>query len=193
MWRKSENSATRLAKILRCAQMESGTGFPACDPAQPQSGMPVLRFTLPSNLPRSTSIAPVIRSTVSMVGSRSRFSTRETIVWLNPKTAEEASKSRESPRMGRASGRRRQASFCPVTCSYLPHFIRVHWRYSRAKSGSEFNESFCRSRSSRSNSINRPITASRSDAFDTPASYATGSLTGDATIGTSKCALRTGI
>ena len=86
-----------------------------------------------------------------------------------------------------------RASFYPVTCSYLPHFIRVHWRYSRAKSGSEFNENFRRRRSSRSNSINRPITASRSDTFDTPASYATGSLTGDATIGTSKCALHTGI
>ena len=222
--------------------------FPACDPAQPQAGKPVPLFALPSSLPRSTSSAPVMRSNVSMAGSLSRFSTRETIVSpdrvatsFNPKTAEEARESRESPRMGRTpsnqrrkparrrfvkweghpggegsrSGDRRRrpagrdarertsqmfgprratrASFYPVTCSYLPHFIRVHWRYSRAKSGSEFNESFCRSRSSRSNSINRPITASRSDAFDTPASYATGSLTGDATIGTSKCALRTGI
>ena len=92
---------------------------------------------LPSNLPRSTSSAPVIRSNVSMVGTRSRFSTRDTIVWLSPD--------------------------------------RV---------ATSFKESFRRSRSSRSNSINRPITASRSDAFDTPASYATASLTGDVTIGT---------
>ena len=77
---------------------------------------------LPSNLPRSTSSAPVIRSNVSMV-SPDRVAT-------------------------------------------------------------SFKESFRRSRSSRSNSINRPITASRSDAFDTPASYATASLTGDVTIGT---------
>jgi hypothetical protein len=119
---------------------------------------------------------------VSLVGIRSRFSTRETIVSpdrtatsCNPKTAEEARKSRKSPRMGRTSNRRRRSSFSQVTFSHLPHFIRVHWRYSRAKSGSEFNESFCRSRSSRSISINHPMTASRSDAFDTPASCATGS------------------
>jgi len=129
------------------------TGFPACKPAQsivkaasrrlledPKRQdaastvchSPAVAAALPSNLPRSTSSAPVIRSNVSMVGSRSRFSTRETIVWLSPD--------------------------------------RV---------ATSFSENFRRSRSSRSNSTNRPITASRSDAFDTPASYATESLTRD--------------
>jgi len=107
---------------------------------------PALVAAFPSKLARSTSSAPVIRSNVSMVGSLSRFSTRETIVWLSPD--------------------------------------RV---------ATSFKESFRRSRSSRSNSINRPITASRSDAFDTPASYATDSLTRDVTIGTRDCASRTGI
>jgi hypothetical protein len=76
--------------------------------------------------------------TVSIVGSRSRFSTRETIVWLSPD--------------------------------------RV---------ATSFRESLCRNRSSRSNSTNRPITASRSDPFDAPASYAGGSMTRDVTIGPS--------
>jgi len=113
------------------------TGFPTCDPAQPQAGKPVPLFALPSKSPRSTSSAPVMRSNVSMVGSRSRFSTRETIVWLRPDRA-----------------------------------------------STSLNESFRRSRSSRSNSINRPITASQSD---TPAFYVTESVTRDVSPGTTDC------
>jgi len=121
------------------ARTERDTGFPACEPDQSTveaasrrlfveskrqdaastSCQPVPLFALASKSQRSTSIAPVIRSSVSMAGSRSRFSTRETII-------------------------------------------------SPDRKATSFNESF--RRSPRSNSINR--TASRSDAFDTPAFYA---------------------
>jgi len=55
-----------------------------------------------------------------------------------PKTSEEARESRESPRMGGTSSRRRRGVFYRVTFSYRPHFIRVHSRYSRANSGPVF-------------------------------------------------------
>jgi len=107
------------------------TGFSACEPAQPQEGKPVSRFALPSNSQRSTSSAPVMRTNVSMVGIRSRFSTRETIV--SPKTAEVARESRKFPRMGRTSSSSRRTAFSRAVFSHPPHFIRVHSRNSRKK------------------------------------------------------------
>lgn len=135
---------TNLDKLIRHATKERATGFPSFAKSLGRNGRIIKAASrrlfeeskrqdastfchspafaaLPSNLPRSTSSAPVMRSNVSIVGIRSRFSTRETIVWLSPE--------------------------------------RV---------ATSLSESPCLSRSSRSNSINRPITAPRSDAFDTP-------------------------
>jgi len=94
--------------------------------------------------------------------------------------------------MGWTSNRKRRASFfrLPFPVSLILFASIGGIRGKNPDPG--FNESFRRSRSSRSNSTNRPITASRSDAFDTPASYATESLTGDMTIGASDCAPHTG-
>jgi hypothetical protein len=58
---------------------------------------------------------------------------------FNPKTAEEARESRENPRMAGTSNRRSPPDFFRVNFPHLPLFIRVHWLYSRAKSGSGFN------------------------------------------------------
>ena len=50
-----------------------------------------------------------------------------------PKTAKEARESRESPRMGGTSSKRKLAAFFRGNFPHLPPYIRVHWFYSRAK------------------------------------------------------------
>jgi hypothetical protein len=60
---------------------------------------------------------------------------------LNPNTAEEARESRESPRMERTASKRKLAAFFKGNFSHPLHCIRVHWFYSRAKSGSGLNPS----------------------------------------------------